>query len=118
MIRFPSEQNNDGRITCSMRRFAQVIDDLELKYIPAQGDPFTWRGGQNNCRMARLDRFLVTEEWDSHFGGIRQKTLPRPTSDHFPILLERGKSLTRGPFPLRFENMWLKEKGFKDLIRV
>ena len=68
--------------------------------------------------MARLDRLLITEEWDSHFGGSRQKTLPRPTSDHFPISLEGGKSLTRGPSPFRFENMWLKEKGFKDLIRV
>ena len=88
VIRFPSERNNDGRITGSMRRFAQVIDDLELKDIPTQGDSFTWRGGQHNCRMAKLDRFLVTEEWDSHFGGTRQKTLPRPTSYHFPILLE------------------------------
>ena len=91
VIRFPSERNNDGRITGSMRRFAQVIDDLELKDIPTQGDSFTWRGGQHNCRMAKLDRFLVTEEWDSHFGGTRQKTLPRPTSYHFPILLEGVK---------------------------
>ena len=41
VIRFPSELNDDGRITGSMRRFAQVIDDLELKDILAQGDPFT-----------------------------------------------------------------------------
>ena len=27
VIRFPNEQNNDGRIIGSMRRFAQVIDD-------------------------------------------------------------------------------------------
>ena len=35
MIRFPNERNSDGRITGSMRRFAQVIDDLEMKDIPA-----------------------------------------------------------------------------------
>ena len=68
--------------------------------------------------MARLDRFLVSEEWDCLFGGTKQSILPRPTFDHFPILLEGGRSLSKGPSPFRFENMWIKEEGFKDLIRV
>ena len=68
--------------------------------------------------MARFDRFLVTEEWDSNFDGTRKKTLPRLTSDNFPILLEGGKSVRRRVHPFKFKNMWLKEKGFKDLIRV
>ncbi|KAL6327158.1 hypothetical protein AAG906_015197 [Vitis piasezkii] len=28
-----------------------------------------------------------------------------------------GGGLRRGPFPFRFENMWLKVEGFKDLLR-
>ena len=59
-----------------MRRFSQVVDDLELKDILVQRGSYTWRGGQNNRRMAILDRFLVIEEWDSHFGGTRQNILP------------------------------------------
>ena len=46
-----------------------------------------------------------------------QSILPRPTLDHFLILLEGGQSLSKGPSPFRFENMWIKEEGFKDLIR-
>ena len=36
--------------------------------------------------------------------------------DHFPILLDGGH-LRRGPFPFRFENMWLKVEDFKDLLK-
>ena len=37
-------------------------------------------------------------------------------SDHFPILLDGG-GVRRGPIPFRFENMWLKEEGFKELLK-
>ena len=37
-------------------------------------------------------------------------------SDHFPILLDGG-GLRRGPSPYRFENMWLKVEGFRDLLK-
>ena len=40
--------------------------------------------------MSRLDRFLVLEDWEGHFNGVVQCTLPRPVSDHFPILLDGG----------------------------
>ena len=66
--------------------------------------------------MARLDRFLITEEWDCQFGKVIQSILPRPIYDHAPILLEGGTWLN-GPSPFRFENMWLKVEGFKELIR-
>ena len=118
VIRFPSERIREGRILGDMRNFSQVIDDLELKDFPLGGGCFTWRGGLTNQREAMLDHFLDTEDWDAHFGEVVQSLLQRPVSDHFPIILEGGGSLTRGPTPFRFENMWIKEEGFKDLIRV
>ncbi|RVW89785.1 putative ribonuclease H protein [Vitis vinifera] len=51
------------------------------------------------------------------FNGAVQGILPRPVSDHFPILLEGG-GLKRGPSPFRFENMWLEEEGFKDKLKT
>ena len=58
----------------------------------------------------------MTDNWDSIFNGVVQGILPRPVSNHFPILLEGG-GMKRGPSPFRFENMWLEEKGFKDQMK-
>ncbi|RVW92334.1 putative ribonuclease H protein [Vitis vinifera] len=79
------------------------------------GGEFTWNGGHNNQAGARLDRFLVSPSWLDQFHGVTQSRLPRPISDHFPIILVGG-GIRRGPTPFRFENMWLKVEGFKDLI--
>ena len=110
------ERSNQGRVSGAMRRFAQVVDDLELLDIPLQGGVASWSGGRNNQAWARLDRFLVTQDWLDSFSGIIQCRLPRPISDHFPILL-KGGGVRKGPSPFRFENMWLKVDGFKELLR-
>ncbi|RVW20562.1 putative ribonuclease H protein [Vitis vinifera] len=91
-VKFPSERSREGRLTGSMRRFSEVIEE------------------------SRLDRFLVSEDWENHFSGAIQSSLPRPVSDHFPILLDGG-GVRSGPSPFWFENMWLKEEGFKELLK-
>ncbi|KAL6344301.1 hypothetical protein AAG906_037872 [Vitis piasezkii] len=96
------ERSRQGRITSAMRRFAEVVNELGLVDLQLQGGAFTWSEGLNSLSRARLDRFL--------------RRLPRPTSDHFLVLL-KGGSWRRGPAPFRFENMWFKVEGFKDLIR-
>ena len=116
VIRFPSEHSREGRMTGFMRRFSDVIDELALRDLPLQGGPFTWSGGLNGQSRSRLDRFLISKDWENHFSGVTQCTLPRPVSDHFPILLDGG-GVRRGSIPFRFENMWLKENGFKELLK-
>ena len=37
-------------------------------------------------------------------------------SDYSPVLLDEG-GVRRGFTPFRFENMWLKEEGFLDLVK-
>ncbi|RVX03336.1 hypothetical protein CK203_019895 [Vitis vinifera] len=86
------ERSNQGRLTGAMRRFAQVTDELELLDIPLHGGGGGGflSGGRNNQAWARLDRFLVTQDWLDCFSGVLQCRLPRPVSDHFPILLKGG----------------------------
>ena len=66
--------------------------------------------------MSRLYRFLVSTDWESKFSKAVQSTLPRPVSDHCPILLD-SEGIKSGPRLFQFEIMWLKYEGFKDLLR-
>ncbi|XP_019082000.1 uncharacterized protein LOC109124331 [Vitis vinifera] len=116
VVRFPGEHSGASRLTSAMRRFTKVIDDLHLRNLPLLGGSSTWSEGLNNQAYLRLDRFLVSEGWEGHFSNVLQCVLPKPVSDHSPILLDVG-GMRRGPSPFRFESMWLKEEGFKDLVK-
>ena len=70
MIKFLSERSREGRMSSSIRRFSEVIDDLDLRDLPLQGGSFTWSGELNSQAMSRLDRFLVSEDKGGHFNGV------------------------------------------------
>ena len=65
--------------------------------------------------MSRIDRFLVSPEWDGFFASSVQSILPPTVSDHFPILLDCSR-IQGGKSHFKFENMWLKSEGFVDRI--
>ena len=111
-----NERSRGGRISKSMRRFADVLNDLGLRDLPLQGGHYTWQGGSNGRSMSRLDRFLVSPDWESQCNKVIQRRLPRPVSDHFPIMLD-SEGVRLGLTPFRFELMWLKHEGFKEILK-
>ena len=50
VVRFSGERNREGSITGPMRRFSQVIDDLELKDLVLHGGIFMWKEGLGKQR--------------------------------------------------------------------
>ena len=116
MIRFLEECNKGGRLNSAMRRFFEVIKDLELRDLPLHGGIFTWSGGLNNQTRSRLDRFLIFDDWEGLFSDSTQSLLQRPTSNHHPILID-GRGMRSGSTPFRLENIWLKEKGFIPILK-
>jgi exonuclease III len=117
VIRFPMERSSGVRLNSSMLEFSDFIFEQGLMDLPLAGGLFTWSNNQENPIWSRLDRFLISPEWDAKFPGTLQKRLSRLCSDHFPILLDCG-GIHWGPSPFRFENMWLKSEGFVDRVRL
>ena len=40
--------------------------------------------------MSRIDRTLVSLDWEEHFENVSQRVLPYVLSDHCPLLWEVG----------------------------
>jgi len=85
--------------------------------------------GGNNFRWSNnLDRFLFFPNWEAQFPDVSQRRLSRFLSDHFPIMPDCSRStegtkvrsfgvVHRRIHYSKFENMWLKSKGFVEKVK-
>lgn len=67
-------------------------------------------------QASRIDRFLISNEWNDSFNAVRQIALPKVISDHRPIILESG-DWDATPSFFKFENMWLQSEGFLGKLK-
>ncbi len=99
-----------------MGRFSDLINELELMDLPIANQLFTWSNMQSTPTLAKLDRFLISTEWDSGFPFSAVTALPRITSDHSPLLLNTNWKPTVSTF--KFEKVWLTRADFNSLVPV
>lgn len=90
MVRYLEKRMSCMRLSATMRRFSEVIDELHLKDLPLFDGKYTWSGGSNNSLAFKLNYFLVFDDWEDQFNGLVQKIMANPVFDHTPIMLDGG----------------------------
>ena len=75
------------------------------------------RNSAEHPTFERLDRNLVSTEWEQKFPLSTVEALTREISDHTPLLLDTNQASHRGNTPLfKFESGWLTRDDFFYLI--
>jgi hypothetical protein len=67
VTRFPAERSRDVCLNAAMMEFSDFIFEQDLMDLPFAGGPFTWSNNQEIPSWSRLDRFLVSSDWEVKF---------------------------------------------------
>jgi hypothetical protein len=82
------------------------------------GRKYTWANYAEVPTFEKLDRILVTTDWEQKFPLASVQALTREISDHTPLLLDAGTPSHRGNARnFQFELGWLTRDGFFDLVK-
>jgi hypothetical protein len=93
--------------------FNDMIWELALQEIPLLDHEFTWSNMQNPPILSKLDRVLINSGWNDSFPNSVVRTLPRITSDHFPIKIEVSTNIPRAQV-FRYYNNWPLSMGSEN----
>lgn len=94
-----------------------VIQSLDLREIEMSGRHYTWVSSGDDPTYKKLDRVLVSTEWENKFPLNTILAKDRSNSDHTPLLLNTGASSHNRHQPLfKLERGWLLRDGFYDLV--
>ena len=97
--------------------FNAVINSLDLREIALSGRNFTWANNLTIPTFEKLDRVLVSTDWEEKFPLVTVSALERFPSDHTPLLLNTGATThNRQPPLFKFDLAWLQRDGFVDMV--
>ena len=71
-----------------MFAFSDFIERNSLVDLHLEGASFTWFRDSSLPSMSRIDRALVSLDWEEHFEIVSQRVLPRVISDHCSMWLK------------------------------
>jgi hypothetical protein len=94
-----------------------IIDTLELREIKMTVRQFTWSNNLVPPTFEKLDRVLMSTEWEWKYPRVIVQALDRGKSDHNPLLLNTGtKAQEHSHYQFKFELGWLICDGFFDMV--
>jgi hypothetical protein len=73
-------------------------------------------GHMQTPTFGKLDRILVSTEWEVKFPQVMVRALPRGISDHTPLLLDTGISSQPKANGFKFVLACLLKAGFREKV--
>nr|CAD1826001.1 unnamed protein product [Ananas comosus var. bracteatus] len=110
-----SDKNGQPSNSAEILLFREAINDTGLADLPIRNRAYTWSNGRQNPTLERLDRALVSLDWLRLFPSSSLKALPRPRSDHCPLLLTASTFVPHSGL-FRFEASWLRCPSFGQMV--
>ncbi|CAL1412715.1 unnamed protein product [Linum trigynum] len=113
MVRNHDDYQGSRRSSELMFEFNSFIDNNGLLELPLGGSRFTWSHGVNRDSRSRIDRVLISQEFDVYYSDRTLTALERVESVHNLLVLKWGQD-RRIKRPWRFQNMWLEDERFYE----
>nr|CAD1838247.1 unnamed protein product [Ananas comosus var. bracteatus] len=95
--------------------FREVVHDLGLLDLPLLNKSFTWSNGRGAPTLERLDRAFISNSWLLAFPRSTLRALPRPRSDHTPLVLAAFTFIPHANL-FRFESYWLRHPAVFEVV--
>jgi hypothetical protein len=94
--------------------FNSTIHTLGLREIFMHGGKFTWSNNHASPTLEKLDRILMSLDWEDFFPLVTVRKLVREVSDHNALLLDTGSPAIpiNASREFRFEIPWFKNVEF------
>jgi hypothetical protein len=119
LLRGANEKNKALKPSRWNDMFNYIINTCEMREIDMSGGQFTWSNNQTVPTLEKLDRFLVSWEWELLFPLTTVHKLSREISDHNPIILDTMEGREKQSKEFRFDKRWLKDESFlPKVVRV
>uniref|UniRef100_A0A453J5C9 Endonuclease/exonuclease/phosphatase domain-containing protein n=1 Tax=Aegilops tauschii subsp. strangulata TaxID=200361 RepID=A0A453J5C9_AEGTS len=82
------------------------------------GGCFTWSNKQEHPTLEKLDRVLMSSDWEDLYPLASVTKIVKNLSDHNPLLLDGGVTSSRAPGNrcFKFDNAWLSNPEFLPLV--
>lgn len=110
-----ADKNNARINRRNLRLFRQTVDQLELQDIHLNGRKYTWSNERHQPTLVKLDRVLVSLDWEERFPSCFLQALSSDASDHCPLLLQTNAAFSIKP-RFHFEVYWPKCEGFLEAV--
>jgi hypothetical protein len=110
-----ADKNNGNLNRRLMGQFRWLLNDTCLREIHLNGRLFMWGNERDHPTLERIDRALISKEWDEFYPCHDLTSLASMCSDHAPLHLciDHGFKYHKW---FHFHAYWPKFLGFEEVV--